>query len=1289
MDPERWRRAEDLFQAALQCSAANRSEFLAHACVGDDELLQFVTRLLTAHQKAGAFLSSAATLNARHMIASLLPAIDSQPTLPSYQAGQSFTGTDRFVVRRLLGSGGMGVVYEALDRVRAERLALKTLKQARPRELVRLKQEFRSLADIAHPNLASLYELFVDDAVCFFTMELVEGTDFIDFVGTGGLRDARPRGERARDALRQLVDGVAHLHEHGKLHRDIKPSNVLVAQNGRVVILDFGLSSDLISGSMDAAEPMAGTPAYFAPERHAWAAPTAAQDWYSVGVTLYQALTSRLPFSGPPVDVAKQQRESGPVPPCEISDDVPRDLNDICMGLLHRDPSRRFTEADIHKALGTAPVLAPRGPVPGGAATFVGRHEQLALLTDTWHMARREGRGVTVYVHGPSGIGKTAFLEAFLESLGPHSGTIVLEGRCYEQESVPYKGLDGVVDGLARHLRALPRPQLRGLLPADTAALTRIFPVLAGLDSTSASGEAEGDPLTVRQRAFAALRELLARMSSRHAVVICIDDFHWSDADTAALLAELLRRPAAPPMLMVVCARPEEVAARPHLAALFADGGDHVTLPLPSLSEPDARALITSMAGTAAVSDEDVSVIASEAEGNPFLLGQLARHASRAAAGRAREASLASVLLEPLRELPADAGDFLQMLALCGRPMPPGLVFEASGLAPGARMLLHRLRATRFVRSRGSADQVEIYHDRIQQTIRASIPADRKRLLHGRMARTLSDQPDADPEALYEHYRGAGEEEIAGPYAAAAARKADAALAFDRAAGYYRDALDLSPWNVAAMEWRQGLGAALANAGRPLASADVYLEIARTGDGPRRLEFHRRAAEQLLIGGHIDRGLETLGTVLRAVGVRLPATPRRTLASLAARRAQLGWRGLDYTERAADRISPEALVRIDTCWSAASGLALVDSVRAAYFQTRALLLALDAGEPSRVVRGLAAEVGFLASSGGRTSGATVALSQRARALSMKIGSPHATALTDLASGVAAFMLGNWCEATQHCQQALDRLRGLSGTAWEAALAQNFVIGALSYEGQLRRVTTLARQLLATARDRGHTYWDTELRTRQTLVWLAQDAPEEAVRQADEGIAQWSHAGFHRQHYNHVLAHMQVAIYRGDAQAAWERLSTHWTAIRRSLLLRVQWTRIEARYGRARCALLMARSGRRPETFLSIARHEAARIRHERMSWSDPIADLIDAGVAVQRGEAAAARRLLPGAIESFDRKGMSLYAAATRRRLGALVGGSDGRDYLRQSDEFMGREEIVNPAHMTRLIAPGFDDPMD
>ena len=99
----------------------------------------------------------------------------SQPPLLSFRAGPEFRGTDRFTVRRQLGAGGMGVVYEVHDQARNEVVALKTLLRARAADVYRLKREFRSLADIAHPNLVSLYELVVDGANCFFTMELVQG----------------------------------------------------------------------------------------------------------------------------------------------------------------------------------------------------------------------------------------------------------------------------------------------------------------------------------------------------------------------------------------------------------------------------------------------------------------------------------------------------------------------------------------------------------------------------------------------------------------------------------------------------------------------------------------------------------------------------------------------------------------------------------------------------------------------------------------------------------------------------------------------------------------------------------------------------------------------------------------------------------------------------------------------------------------------------------------------------------------------------------------------------------
>ena len=103
---------------------------------------------------------------------------------------------------------------------------------------------------------------------------------------------------RMRSVLRQLVAGVSALHDKGKLHRDIKPPNVLVRPDGRVVILDFGLMSDTLPNPAAADDRMAGTPAYLAPEQHAGADASEASDWYAVGVTLYEALTGRLPFDG-------------------------------------------------------------------------------------------------------------------------------------------------------------------------------------------------------------------------------------------------------------------------------------------------------------------------------------------------------------------------------------------------------------------------------------------------------------------------------------------------------------------------------------------------------------------------------------------------------------------------------------------------------------------------------------------------------------------------------------------------------------------------------------------------------------------------------------------------------------------------------------------------------------------------------------------------------------------------------------------------------------------------------
>ena len=253
MDPTRWRRINDIFQDAIARAADARQPFLADVCAGDAALREEVERLVRAHERAAGFLARPALANARDDLRSLL---DPSPPMRrpdgTDRAEAEFRGTERFTVLRRLGAGGMGVVYAVHDGVRHEAVALKTLLRARPADVSRLKREFRSLADIAHPNVVCLYELVVEPDHCFFTMELVNGLGVSEYVrarcGRGHRCGATRDPDLVRSVLRQLVAGVSALHGNGKLHRDIKPSNIMVRPDGRVVILDFGLMSDAEPG---------------------------------------------------------------------------------------------------------------------------------------------------------------------------------------------------------------------------------------------------------------------------------------------------------------------------------------------------------------------------------------------------------------------------------------------------------------------------------------------------------------------------------------------------------------------------------------------------------------------------------------------------------------------------------------------------------------------------------------------------------------------------------------------------------------------------------------------------------------------------------------------------------------------------------------------------------------------------------------------------------------------------------------------------------------------------------
>ena len=1205
-----------------------------------------------------------------------------------------FRGTDRFRVLRRLGSGGMGVVYATLDRDRDEVVALKTLRWTDASAIYRLKKEFRTLADIAHPNLVALYELVSERDRWFFTMELVEGCDFLEFVRSDVL-DFKP----LRFALSQLAQGIAAIHQAGKLHRDLKPSNVRVTPHSRVVILDFGISADIVRKEDRLAtveEGIWGTAEYMSPEQaEGQAGP--ASDWYALGCMLYEAMTGRLPYTGTSFKVLVEKATEDPERPEALVAGLPPDLVALCLDLLARDPSRRPTGDEILRRLGARRTSIPAAPAERPAdALLVGRETQLAELERAF-AATQQGQAVTVYVHGPSGIGKSALVQRFLDRQMSEQDAVVLSGRCYVRESMPYKGLDGVIDSLTRLLRTRPEENLERLITPDLQTAVQLFPVLGRVEKiwqVPASEQEIQDPVQLRRRGFAALRELLRRIAADNPVVLHIDDLQWGDADSILLLEELLGPPAPPAVLLIASFRSEDIEAHPFLGTLLDRAHTRwaQALRVDPLSAADTRRLARHLLGPEVPEDSGtLDAIVRESAGSPFLVEHLTRYVMTVREGaRAGTAgiSLADMLEARIAQLPADARAFLETLAVAAGPVDALVARDVAGLAGDERPLVALLQAEHLLRAGSSAERLELYHDRIRETLAAQIDRARVPTIHLRLATSMEAHRSEDPETLYEHYLEAGRRDRAGIYAARAGDKAASALAFERAAAFYGRALDLAVESGRGVaDLRIKLGEALANAGRGTEAAKVYLAAAdEATEVDDALELRRRAAEQLLRCGHVDQGLTVARQVLKALGLSLARSPRHALLRLLARRALVRLRGIRFTPRNAQDLDPGILRRIDVCWSVAIGLARVDNIRAADFQTLQLLLALRAGEPFRVARALATEAGFVSTGGGRSRQRAARLVEAARTLAEQVDRPEALAYAKFAAGIASFYVGEFAAARADCEAAERMMRErCTSVAWEINTAQTFAGSSLLYLGELAELARRVPIRLREARERGDLYATADVTAGRPIVgWLMEDDVAGARKVIRDAMGPWSLQGFHLQHYFSLWAEGQIDLYAGEGLAAWSRTTERWRHLTGSMVLRVQLIRLEAVHLRARCALAAAVAQTNPEPYLRSAERDARRVAREHMPWSNPLADLVLAAVHAARSETGAAVEHARRAVAGFEAADMAAYAAAARRRLGRLIGGAQGDAFVARADAWITAQGVVNAERFTAMLAPGF-----
>jgi serine/threonine-protein kinase len=337
-----------MFFEALELDGDERKAFLDRACAADRELRSELESLFAAHDDQRPFLEALPVAGAARAVH------DAFALTESVSSGlEQGTRIAQYEVLELIGSGGMGRIYQARDTRLGRLVALKVVQEPTTGQTAdRVLREARAASALNHPNICTLYEAAEFEGLPYLAMEYIAGPTLSAVIP--------PEGLPASDVVayaRQIADALAHAHEHGVIHRDLKSANVVVTPKGRAKVLDFGIAKRVatieagtLSGTVSEAGTISGTLAYMAPELLRESPADARSDIWALGVLLYEMASGRRPFLGDTAFELSSAILKEPVP--DLPPKLPPALRSVILRCLERDPGARFQRAaDVVAAL--------------------------------------------------------------------------------------------------------------------------------------------------------------------------------------------------------------------------------------------------------------------------------------------------------------------------------------------------------------------------------------------------------------------------------------------------------------------------------------------------------------------------------------------------------------------------------------------------------------------------------------------------------------------------------------------------------------------------------------------------------------------------------------------------------------------------------------------------------------------------------------------------------------------------------------------------------------------------
>jgi Nif-specific regulatory protein len=789
------------------------------------------------------------------------------------------TIANRYVLVKLLGQGGMGEVYHATDRLYRKDVALKVLTRLDPHSASHFDNEFLTLTKLRHPSLAEVYEM--GDAPCgerrlrFFTMELVPGKPILEVVRSS--QDVRL--EAFNETVHQTLQALAYIHSRKIVHGDLKPCNILVHERDghcSVKLIDFGLSLPI--RRVWERQGVTGTVEYMAPERLRGEFPDRSSDIYALGVVLYEILAGRPLFSGTVSEIVRKHLEVLPPPMRALSSQVPPRLERMVTRMLEKHPSARYQSCE--EILSDLGELFPANQTGLGGdgcddhalnGRFVGRAEELDLLSNRMEQAEKNRQGTLVFVTGETGVGKTRLLREFRHWAQFHRYTH-FGYNCYEDNATEYKPFLELLRQMVHHAQV----HASDLITRYSPFIARWLPEFRSDLGYSNSAEASSYEKIWMLDAFV---DFAVELADRSPYVMAIDDFQWADHGSREVLGFLARSLSSGRLLTIITLNTDSNFHR-EILSVFEGQQDTMVLSLSAFDRARTEEFVSSMFGDEEVPATWIDQLMTAVRGNPLFIEECIKSlANRGLIRRRRQrwefdelaheplgvSSLDEVIAQRLRGRPPDTMALLEVFAVANRPLSVELLAKCCDLSrERLQESLVELRNDKILTQEWIDDRLKysLYHGRVQRILYDRMETPGRRRTHVRLARSIEQlcREALDPEVeiyknlepLAYHYRLGGETEPAIRFGMAAAKKSMKVPAHRRAAELYEQVLatvgesaDAHRWCGERLEAHEALGRLLQQEGRYDASLQNYRAVYERSASANDVERMARALERM------------------------------------------------------------------------------------------------------------------------------------------------------------------------------------------------------------------------------------------------------------------------------------------------------------------------------------------------------------------------------------------------------------------------------------------------------------